>query len=300
MPVNIVKYDIGVSRAAPIYFSHVIDRSWPSHHNFHLHDYVEIFFYVSGDADFILNDTYLQLRPGDVIIAPENVLHRPIIKSEASYERYYIGLPRATFSHMDRVRDPLSQVTGGGQTLIRPDEETGAQLLRHLHKITTLIEERQEEAGESGATSREDDGRGVRMYAELLRLLHTLGGDMRRGALREWEGEPHLPSLIARTLPYLEAHVSRINSVEELAQVLGVTPSYLSDLFSRSMKVPLKQYITAKKIALAKARLQEGDSVTDTAFACGFCTVSHFIVVFRRVTGMTPSAYRKRVAGQRY
>ena len=54
--MNIVKYDIGVSRAMPIYFSHVIDRPQPSHHNFHLHDYVELFFYVSGDADFILND----------------------------------------------------------------------------------------------------------------------------------------------------------------------------------------------------------------------------------------------------
>jgi AraC-like DNA-binding protein len=61
------------------------------------------------------------------------------------------------------------------------------------------------------------------------------------------------------------------------------------------MKVPLKQYMTAKKIALAKTRLQEGDNVTDTAFACGFFTVSHFIVVFRRVTGMTPGEYRNRV-----
>ena len=108
------------------------------------------------------------------------------------------------------------------------------------------------------------------------------------------EEESRLPSLISRALPYIDSHVADIGSVEELSTHLGVTPSYLSDLFSRSMKVPLKQYLTAKRIALAKVLLSGGESVTEAAFACGFCTVSHFIVVFKRVTGMTPSAYKSR------
>ena len=284
------KYNIGVSTAEPIYFSHVIDYPQPSHHHIHLHDYIELFFYISGDADFILNDTYLHLRPGDVIVAPENVLHRPSIKSEARYERYYIGLSRTTFSYMNRVADPLA-FTLAGQMIIRPEEEVRAMILRHLSKIGEMIESEQ-------IAKAEDDG-GVRIYAELLRLLSLLGRGADQAELQlEREGDPRLPSLIARALPYLDRHISEINSVEELSSVLQVTPSYLSDLFSRSMKLPLKQYITAKKIALAKTRLQEGDSVTDTAFACGFCTVSHFIVVFKRVTGVTPSEYRKRVAGR--
>jgi len=63
------------------------------------------------------------------------------------------------------------------------------------------------------------------------------------------------------------------------------------------MRVPLKQYLSAKRIAHAKAQLQAGESVTDTAFSLGFCTVSHFIVVFKRITGMTPGDYKRRYAG---
>lgn len=279
--MNINKYNIGVSRAAPIYFSHMVDFPQPSHHRLHLHDYIELFFYVSGDADFILNDTYLHLHPGDVIVAPENVLHKPIIKSETRYERFYIGLPRACFTQMDRVGSPLAFALQG-QSVIRPDAQGRATLLRYLNTMDEIIAR----DGEHGT---------VRVYAELLRLLYFLGNGARASAAETaLPEEGTLPSLIARALPYLDRHIGSINSVEELSHTLGVTPSYLSDLFSRSMKVPLKQYITAKKIALAKARLQEGESVTDTAFACGFCTVSHFIVVFKRVTGVTPSEYRRR------
>ena len=233
-------------------------------------------------------------------MAPENVLHRPIIKSDALYERFYIGLPRTAFSHMELVADPLRFVAQGGQTLIRPDPEKAAMMLRHLHKIGELIESELGDfpGGEALTNVPEPRENGARIYAELLRLLYLPNNDLGSVAEREREGEKHLPSLIARALPYLDRHISEINSVEELAQVLQVTPSYLSDLFSRSMKVPLKQYITAKKIALAKTRLSSGESVTDTAFACGFCTVSHFIVVFRRVTNLTPSEYRKRVEGR--
>ena len=65
------------------------------------------------------------------------------------------------------------------------------------------------------------------------------------------------------------------------------------------MRVPLKQYLSAKRIAHAKAQLQAGESVTDTAFSLGFCTVSHFIVVFKRITGMTPSDYKRRTPARK-
>ena len=286
--VSLTRKSIGVSRSAPMTFNHVIDCPQPTHHKLHLHDYLELFFYVSGDADFILDDTYLHLHPGDVIVAPENVLHRPIIKSEAVYERFYIGLPSGAFSYMDGVPSPLS-FARAGEFVIRPDAQGRERILRYLYAMESMIQERESGASEGDNT--------VRIYAELLRLLHTLG-KVAEGAIlsrEEQRLESDLPSLISRALPYVDDHIAELGSVEELAERLGVTPSYLSDLFSRSMKVPLKQYMTTKKIALAKSLLSAGESVTDTAFACGFCTVSHFIVVFKRVTGTTPSSYQRRV-----
>ena len=287
--MNILKHNIGVSRAVPIYFSHVVDRPQPTQHLFHLHDYIELFFYVSGDVDFILDDTYLHLHPGDVIVAPPNVLHRPIIKSDARYERFYIGLPGGAFAHMDGVPSPLA-FADAGEFVIRPDSAAWERILRYLCAMEDMIAEREE-------TQETAPDNAVRLYAELLRLLHTLGKVARGAALsrEEQQDEAPLPSLISRALPYIDRHISELGGVEDLASRLNVTPSYLSDLFSRSMKVPLKQYMTTKKIALAKLRLSAGDSVTDTAFACGFCTVSHFIVVFKRVTGTTPSSYQRRV-----
>lgn len=292
--MNIVKYNIGVSQTSDIYFSHIVDQSKASDHSFHLHDYIELFFYISGDADFILNDTYFHLEPGDIVIAPENILHKPIIKSTTRYERFYIGLPRTTFAEMNRVRNPLYFIQEEGQMLLRPDKKACTMIQNRLNSIATCIEQ-------TYAAKRTDSSTippypytdvGVQIYVELLRLLLLLAEIWNGEVRHQHANEKPLPSLIAKMLPYLEHHIDTINSVEELAHTLNVTPSYLSALFSRSMNVPLKQYIVTKKIAQAKKRLQQGESVTDTAFACGFCTVSHFIVVFQRVMGITPNKYR--------
>jgi AraC-like DNA-binding protein len=45
----------------------------------------------------------------------------------------------------------------------------------------------------------------------------------------------------------------------------------------------------------AQRRLGHGDqSVTDIAFACGYPDSAHFASAFRRVVGVSPTAYRRR------
>ena len=64
---------------------------------------------------------------------------------------------------------------------------------------------------------------------------------------------------------------------------------------------PPHRFLTDVRLAHAHARLREGASVTDTCFAVGFGSLSHFVTTFRRRYGARPSELRRsgRAAGQR-
>ena len=83
------------------------------------------------------------------------------VGDDALYERFYIGLPRGSFAHMDRVTSPLA-FADAGQSLIRPDAQGRASVQRYLYAMDEMI-------------TRDGEDAGVRVYAELLRLLYFLG-----------------------------------------------------------------------------------------------------------------------------
>jgi AraC family transcriptional regulator len=61
--------------------------------------------------------------------------------------------------------------------------------------------------------------------------------------------------------------------------------------------MPPHQYLTSRRIERAKSLLAERKlSVTEIGFDVGFSETSSFIAAFRKVTGETPTEYRRSLA----
>ena len=101
------------------------------------------------------------------------------------------------------------------------------------------------------------------------------------------------PQLLEKILAYVAENTASIQSTAEVATALGLSPQYLSAYFSRHIGTPLKIYIQAKKIALAKDLLSKGADVTGACFDSGFNDCSYFIRVFKHYVGVTPLRYRQ-------
>ena len=85
---------------------------------------------------------------------------------------------------------------------------------------------------------------------------------------------------------YIYSHIKERITIEDLADVLGVSASYLSRLF-------ISAYIRQQKIDMAKNLLRFSDySMIDIANRLSFSSQSHFIQQFREVEGITPKKYR--------
>jgi AraC family transcriptional regulator len=85
--------------------------------------------------------------------------------------------------------------------------------------------------------------------------------------------------------------------LEELARLVQVHPITISKSFSRYFHCTLGEYIRKLRIEKAIQLVQTTDwSLTTIAHHCGFFDQSHFIRVFKNMTGFLPGRY-KRLAG---
>ncbi len=103
-----------------------------------------------------------------------------------------------------------------------------------------------------------------------------------------------LPSpMLGAVLEYVAQHLATPLSLERLAAVAGMDLFRFARAFKQSTGSSPHRYLLEARIGRAKELLRDrARSITDVALDTGFATPSHFSVTFRRITGVTPRAFR--------
>lgn len=98
---------------------------------------------------------------------------------------------------------------------------------------------------------------------------------------------------LENAVTYIEEHYSEKITLEELANVAGVSRKYLGDYFRKiTGKTPF-EYLNDYRIERACDMLTLTNiQVTEIALDCGFKDLSYFIKTFRSKRGITPKKYR--------
>ncbi|MEC5393809.1 helix-turn-helix domain-containing protein [Bergeyella sp. RCAD1439] len=85
-----------------------------------------------------------------------------------------------------------------------------------------------------------------------------------------------------------------------LAEQLGHSYGYISNVFSQVTYTSIENYIILQKIEYAKQLLIiENLSLTDIAHRLSYSSVAHLSTQFKNTTGMTPSQFQKIIAKRR-
>ena len=91
-----------------------------------------------------------------------------------------------------------------------------------------------------------------------------------------------------------ENYASQNLSLVSIADAIGITPSYLSRLFSENLRTKLIDYITQERVAKSMDNLVNTDTpIFGIAEKCGFSSSRNYIAAFRKLYGTTPGEYRK-------
>lgn len=103
----------------------------------------------------------------------------------------------------------------------------------------------------------------------------------------------HAPPWLSRILDKVQSEHCRRLSLDELAYEAGVHPVHLSRVFRRCVGEGISEYVHRLRVRSACERMLSPEaSLAELSFSAGFADQSHFTRSFRKITGMTPAAFR--------
>ena len=107
-------------------------------------------------------------------------------------------------------------------------------------------------------------------------------------------------TLLQKIFDFIEDNIGGSCRIEELLDALGHSQSYISRVFTSNVGIPYGEYVRKIKISRACHYLDNtDDTVTETAYKCGYDSLSSFNRAFKAVTGETPTGYRSKKTGKK-
>lgn len=102
-------------------------------------------------------------------------------------------------------------------------------------------------------------------------------------------------SVVQACAEYVQTHITGKIDLDTMARQQGYNSYYLSRKFQKEMGISLNSYIQLQKVEQAKKMLDTQKlSTTEISERLAFSSPSYFTSIFRKYTGMTPTAYLER------
>lgn len=254
----------------------------------HYHEYTELLYGLSGRARVVIGTQEHLLTRGDMIIVHDHTPHDALGIGEPADYIVVKFLPRILLADEQTYHEYaytllLTESPHGKQIFFRAEELADTdmeELFAHLMK------EWNEQTFGHELGLRADV---TLIYLHILRAWHkydTAPSDARNGDLYR---------MMQTAISHIAQNYADLCE-EDVAAACGVSRSYFSRTFRRTMHIGFSEYVSAVRLREAECMLLTTDaSITEIAEATGFSTVSYFIAKFRAARGVSPARYRAQI-----
>lgn len=218
------------------------------------------------------------ILPGQTCVFPANRLHSGSFRHEGRHIVVELD-PELLTAAMSPGR-PVEPIELKWEIGI--DSPTLRELVRMLHS----------EAGRTAGVDPQYAATVARLMALHLVQYHSTRteGRTRIGGLT--------PSRLNRVVDLIRTHLGERLTLEQLARHAGLSLFHFARAFRDSTGMSPMEYVMHCRIAHARELLaQPGARIGDVALRCGFCDQAHFSRNFKRLAGITPAVFMRRILG---
>ena len=250
--------------------------------NLNLFDYYYgIYFLLSGERKFFIDGKIYLLSGNDLLFIDKNVLHKSTYCTNTPHERILIKFTPAFIEELIKILG-IKQFNFLFKTAHFHLEEP------LLSKVLDLFQEMESEFHQKMSCSQLM----LKSYLNQLIIHLSRSNNLSKKSPIALSKEE---SYIIWCINYIEQHYALDPSLNEIAQMLYLSPSYVSKLFKKVTGFNYSTYLTNIKLKHAKDLLITTEkSIAQISEECGFSNSNYFCDVFKKTNHQAPSIFRQQ------
>ena len=237
----------------------------------HWHQNIEILFVLSGELNIIVDDRKYLLTNDDLILINKNSIHE-IYSEGCELVAFQLNL-----NSIDLFRDYSDYYFFCCS--IHDTHNEKYNYIRYI--LANLIKEN--EKGENKLSS----------FSLTARLLQLLVSSFQAEPKSQIINTQKNLQLLTSITDYVQAHYREGLTLNDIADTLNFSVSYLSRFFKKYMGTTFSDYYNSLRLEQAvNEMLTTDNTLTNIAIEHGFSDVRSFVSLFKKQYGVLPSTYR--------
>ncbi len=230
-----------------------------------IHSYHEILYYIGGEAELLTEKTQIRLNPNSLLIIPKEKYHFFRLSKSGFFTRLKISVSDELVKEIG-LTSMFTEIS-----ICENINESVLYLLNRLYQI--LVQPKTEKTP---------------FYAYNIFMMLLTEMDItdifREGQMKSTE-HSFLPEIIS----YISKNLSQDLSIETLSNKLNLSASTLTHAFKKELGISIHEYITQRRLMLAKKLISKNQKPSKIFFDCGFRDYSSFYKAYIKHFGYPPS-----------
>lgn len=252
---------------------------------YHFHDVFEIYYSLSDDIEFFVNDIIYTVKKGSIFVFNNIDIHRIISSDNKPFNRYVIHF------NPEHIKDICTPETNLLDCFVNRG-------LQFNHSISLNLEQMEEFIVLIDKLNFYNTNKvyGQEIYqkiilSEILLFINPLYRDNLQYCHSKSNKEF---KKILPILQYIQMNISNDLSLDTLSKDFYINKYYLISLFKKATGFTITDYIIKRRIIKACELLKKGLRVQQVGEMVGFNNNSHFIRTFKKLVGQSPKQYTKQ------
>lgn len=280
--------DVKIPEQSSFYNFDYDERSYMINMDFqHFHPFFEMLILLAPEADHLIEGKSFHIKTHDLVLLAPSVLHKSIYQKGDPSKRIIITfmLPQNTQGFSDVYKE-IVEPFYSKDPVYRFSQTHKELLFNKLNEIFTF--------SRSDNYTQSDMNRFV-IHTKFLDFMYLLYSLREHNIYENVLSNNHITQKIYDISSYINTNYSEDISLDSLAKQFFVSPCYLSHSFKEITHFNITTYIQMTRIKNAEYKLiTTNQKISDISTECGFTSFSQFNRVFRKLTSMSPSEFRKK------
>lgn len=242
--------------------------------SYHYHDFHKIIVFISGKVTYHIEGKAYHLKPRDILLVSQGAIHKPEIDPSVPYERYIFWI-RDDLS-CQKLNTCFQKANDRSFNLVRADSALQERLKDLLPEIEQTLQNKH-------------FGDTVLRNALFTQFMIYINRIFLRTSSSPDEKTYSSDTQVEQLLKYINRNLSENLSIDQLANRFFFSKYHMMRKFKNETGYTIHNYITSKRLLMARSLISQGMPVMKAAQASGFHDYTTFVRAYKKQFGKAPS-----------